>query len=1131
MMVAALAVLAAGCEPDEHVGYVAFSPDGDKVAYTVDRTIYVHSRSEGRLLGEIDKGHVVEARFDWTPDGSAIVFTSDRHGPYNLARASAPGFAVERLTDGLARDGEPRVVLGGAAVAFVSSRDGQADLYLLTLADKTVARLTNDRIVESSLSADREGGTLAFLSTNEAGDRWISLVRLPDVERRMNLFLEPQLTAGDDPIGAVQLSGNGAWVAFNSPVGVCLFDVERARRRLAADPEKPVLTDGLISNTTRQSDFAFSPDSRRLAYVSGGKVYTKGLAFLVGGGRVSDAEATDDRRPAWSPDGAQLAVAAPHTQVEVRSRRSGRHVNWLLREPMQAIGAAQLAASRGEPRQAVALLEPLAAAPDASESLVRALGSALLAAGRPEDALELYRRLHDQFEVGRVLIAQRRFDEAQDSFQSAALQGGSSAAKEPALMWRETVAQLDDRGRRTLADLAAADLRGDPQETVRCAARFLRDQTAAATDLGAYYAYYRTELLERLAGKESGRARRRAFEDLVKVGRQTLKDYPKADSETRFALIGRIKSAYLYELDDKPNAVEAQEALLALVEQQMTAGKEHDDETDNLYANLLTELISLDLDCEWLKEADRAVRRAAAWAFKEDARAVQFCAEVGAAFDAHRRFVEGTAALERLVKAYRLEPGQLLPVAARWVPVALAEGTIAGMDLSQAPTWMKERVRRVLQAAHAGPMQDLLLDGANVLFGTTHDLRLASWQQFMQRWRDRSETAEHRAARMAADCVLGDGALAAGQTDAALDYYLDLARLSGRDNYARALEEYKSLLTAHAALVAEWLSAEQRTRVLYLPSAAAEEVAGRLLDPAAKMSPAERATAVRRAWADIYQSFLVKAQEGRPTFRRGGDVPALQDNFLYRAAEVVDPYRAEWFFRTLLCDYPESEFAAEAFEHLASRYEAGGNYYLACTLGAALLPKLTVPADQSAASFRVGGLYANRLQRPDLARPFMEDVASKHAEAAEWPAAQFWLARDDVASQHYDRAAEKLDRLILKAPKAPMVQSGEALFDLGQALRRAGQAAAADAAFVKLVTTCRDHAAVKDPAGLAAIWTGLGDAARATLVQQVPDDVKRLYPHLSPEEQTAFKTRFPLLAAQRALPPTTRPATGTGAEP
>jgi gamma-glutamyltranspeptidase/glutathione hydrolase len=105
----------------------------------------------------------------WAPDGSAIVFSSDRSGNFDLWRirvgpAGANGDA-ERVTNSSLPDGEP-VVAHNGRIIFVRGRLGAAALWTHE-PDGSEARLTNDRVAEQWPAISSDGMRLAYVSIAE----------------------------------------------------------------------------------------------------------------------------------------------------------------------------------------------------------------------------------------------------------------------------------------------------------------------------------------------------------------------------------------------------------------------------------------------------------------------------------------------------------------------------------------------------------------------------------------------------------------------------------------------------------------------------------------------------------------------------------------------------------------------------------------------------------------------------------------------------------------------------------------------------------------------------------------------------------------------------------------------------
>jgi len=82
----------------------------------------------------------------WAPDGSSIVFTSDRAGSADLFRVKPDGTSLERLTTDPAYDDQAGFSQDGKQLVFVSTRGGgTARLWTMDLATRSVKALTSEK--------------------------------------------------------------------------------------------------------------------------------------------------------------------------------------------------------------------------------------------------------------------------------------------------------------------------------------------------------------------------------------------------------------------------------------------------------------------------------------------------------------------------------------------------------------------------------------------------------------------------------------------------------------------------------------------------------------------------------------------------------------------------------------------------------------------------------------------------------------------------------------------------------------------------------------------------------------------------------------------------------------------------
>lgn len=100
--------------------------------------------SNGSGLTRLTTSIASDVEPSWSPDGSKIVFRSERDGNAEIYRMNADGTEPVRLTSSGALDYDPAWSPDGAKIAFVSSRDnGNHEIYVMNADGTNPVRLTN----------------------------------------------------------------------------------------------------------------------------------------------------------------------------------------------------------------------------------------------------------------------------------------------------------------------------------------------------------------------------------------------------------------------------------------------------------------------------------------------------------------------------------------------------------------------------------------------------------------------------------------------------------------------------------------------------------------------------------------------------------------------------------------------------------------------------------------------------------------------------------------------------------------------------------------------------------------------------------------------------------------------------
>jgi Tol biopolymer transport system component len=164
-----------------------FSPDGSKIVFISDRDyrpeIYVMN-ADGSDQTRMTNSDSYDIDPVWSPDGDKIAFISNRLGSFDIFVMNADGSDMQLLTDDSpAIDIAPVWSPDGSKIMYSSNREGYFNLYVLDLNEGATTQLTNSDYHEFYGSWSPNGSRIAYLAT-EHGEPHLYLMNADGRRKR-----------------------------------------------------------------------------------------------------------------------------------------------------------------------------------------------------------------------------------------------------------------------------------------------------------------------------------------------------------------------------------------------------------------------------------------------------------------------------------------------------------------------------------------------------------------------------------------------------------------------------------------------------------------------------------------------------------------------------------------------------------------------------------------------------------------------------------------------------------------------------------------------------------------------------------------------------------------------------------
>ncbi|WP_432430682.1 TolB family protein [Salinilacustrithrix flava] len=135
---------------DDGANAGAWSPDGSEIVFTAaterdgPSDIFVMA-ADGSDVRQVTDTDIDEARPDWSPDGTSIVFDADDgDGDTEIFVIGVDGSGLRQLTDNDTDDDFARWSHDGEAIAFTSDRDGNSEIYVMAADGSSQSNISAD---------------------------------------------------------------------------------------------------------------------------------------------------------------------------------------------------------------------------------------------------------------------------------------------------------------------------------------------------------------------------------------------------------------------------------------------------------------------------------------------------------------------------------------------------------------------------------------------------------------------------------------------------------------------------------------------------------------------------------------------------------------------------------------------------------------------------------------------------------------------------------------------------------------------------------------------------------------------------------------------------------------------------
>lgn len=230
-------------------GQVVFSA---KKTEKEDYELFLFDIQSG-LLEQLTDNEFEDIAPDFSPGGTSIAYSANPNGVYDLFEIDLESHKISPLVEEAGTDKtEPAWSPDGKFLSYQSNAYGDNDIFILTVADGTFIRITEDDSQETQANWQVDGKSLVFVSDND-GDFDVNTIPVNSATKTM-------LTTNDAYDASPVVSPDGEKIAFLSKregsFDIYMMDADGSNERM------------LVQDAATNHSPEWSPDGSELAFVS-----------------------------------------------------------------------------------------------------------------------------------------------------------------------------------------------------------------------------------------------------------------------------------------------------------------------------------------------------------------------------------------------------------------------------------------------------------------------------------------------------------------------------------------------------------------------------------------------------------------------------------------------------------------------------------------------------------------------------------------------------------------------------------------------------------------------------------------------------------------------------------------------